>query len=50
MTDPIPHLGNPDDKSLKKYIVTLKNFEDSTEFYDNMETNGSGINNVLPIR
>ena len=27
MTDPIPHLGNPDDKSLKKYIITLKNFQ-----------------------
>ena len=50
MTDPIPHLGNPDDKSLKKYIITLKNFEDSTEFYDNMETTGPGINDVLPTR
>ena len=50
MKDPIPHLGNPDDKSLKKYTVTLKNFDDSTEFYDHMETDVTGIDNVLPAR
>ena len=50
MKDPIPHLGNPDDKSLKKYVVTLKNFDDSTEFYDHMETDVTGIDNVLPAR
>ena len=48
MKDPIPHLGNPDDQSLKKYIVTLKNFDDSTVFYDHMETDVTGIDNVLP--
>jgi hypothetical protein len=50
MKDPIPHLGNPDDQSLKKYIVTLKNFDDSTEFYDHMETDVTGIDNMLPAR
>ena len=50
MKDPIPHLGNPDDQSLKKYIVTLKNFDDSTEFYDHMETDVASIDNVLPAR
>jgi hypothetical protein len=50
MKDPIPHLGNPDDQSLKKYIVTLKNFDDSTAFYDHMETDVTGIDNVLPAR
>lgn len=50
MKDPIPHLGNPDDKSLKKYVVTLKNFDDSTEFYDHMETDVTGTDTVLPAR
>jgi len=38
MTTPIPHLGNPEDQSLKEYIVTLKDFKDSEEFYKDMET------------
>jgi len=43
MTTPIPHLGNPDDQSLKEYIVTLKDFKDSDGFYDDMETVGGNL-------
>jgi hypothetical protein len=43
MTTPIPHLGNPDDQSLKEYIVTLKDFKDSEGFYEDMETVGGNL-------
>ncbi len=43
MTVPIPHLGNPEDQSLKEYIVTLKNMEDSEQFYKDMETPGGDL-------
>ena len=43
MTTPIPHLGNPDDQSLKEYIVTLKDFKDSEGFYEDMETTGGNL-------
>ena len=43
MTTPIPHLGNPEDQSLKEYIVTLKNMEDSDDFYKDMETPGGNL-------
>ncbi len=43
MTTPIPHLGNPEDQSLKEYIVTLKDFKDSEEFYKDMETPGGNL-------
>ena len=43
MTTPIPHLGNPEDQSLKEYIVTLKEFNDSDSFYDDMETPGGNL-------
>lgn len=43
MTIPIPHLGNPEDQSLKEYIVTLKDFKDSEEFYKDMETPGGNL-------
>lgn len=50
MADPIPNLGNPKDQSLKEYIVTLKNFDDADNFYVDMETNGSGLHDELPLR
>jgi hypothetical protein len=43
MTTPIPHLGNPEDQSLKEYVVTLKDFNDSDEFYKDMETPGGNL-------
>lgn len=43
MTTPIPHLGNPEDQSLKEYIVTLKKMEDSEDFYNDMETPGGNL-------
>lgn len=43
MSDPIPHLGNPTDQSLKEYIVTLKNISDSKDFYNDMETLGGNL-------
>ncbi len=43
MTTPIPHLGNPEDQSLKEYIVTLHNMEDSDKFYEDMETPGGSL-------
>ena len=43
MTTPIPHLGNPNDQSLKEYIVTLKDFKDSEGFYEDMETVGGNL-------
>lgn len=43
MTAPIPHLGNPDDQSLKEYVVTLKDFKDSEDFYKDMETPGGNL-------
>lgn len=43
MTAPIPHLGNPEDQSLKEYIVTLKDFNDSDGFYEDMETIGGTL-------
>lgn len=43
MTTPIPHLGNPDDQSLKEYIITLKDFDDSDGFYQDMEEPGGSI-------
>ena len=46
--DPIPHLGNPNDQSLKEYIVTLKNMDDSKEFYLDMETPGGNL--YIPSR
>lgn len=50
MADPIPNLGNPDDQSLKEYVVTLKNFKDADTFYIDMETDGSGSHDLLPSR
>jgi hypothetical protein len=46
--DPIPHLGNPEDQSLKEYIVTLKDFDDSKSFYKDMEEPGGNL--YLPNR
>lgn len=46
--DPIPHLGNPEDQSLKEYIVTLKDINDSKEFYNDMETPGGNL--YIPAR
>jgi hypothetical protein len=46
--DPIPHLGNPEDQSLKEYIVTLNDFEDSKAFYKDMEESGGNL--YLPNR
>lgn len=43
MTTPIPHLGNPEDQSLKEYIVTLKKMEYSEDFYNDMETPGGSL-------
>jgi hypothetical protein len=43
MTVPIPHLGNPEDQSLKEYLVTLKDFKDSEDFYKDMETPGGNL-------
>ena len=50
MADPIPNLGNPDDQSLKEYVVTLKNFKDADAFYADMEAPGCGCHDVLPDR
>ena len=41
--DPIPHLGNPEDQSLKEYVVTLKSMDDVKEFYNDMETPGGNL-------
>ena len=46
--DPIPHLGNPEDQSLKEYIVTLKDINDSKSFYKDMEEPGGNL--YLPDR
>lgn len=46
--DPIPHLGNPEDQSLREYIVTLKDINDSKSFYDDMEEIGGNL--YLPKR
>jgi len=43
MTNPIPHLGNPEDQSIKEYVVTLRDFNDSDEFYKDMETPGGNL-------
>lgn len=43
MISPIPHLGNPEDQSLKEYIVTLKEFDNSDSFYEDMETPGGAL-------
>jgi hypothetical protein len=48
MADPIPHLGNPNDQSLKEYIVTLKDLNDADNFYIDMETEGRGYYDKLP--
>jgi len=50
MADPIPHLGNPDDQSLKEYIVSLKDITDADDFYADMETEGRGQYNKLPSK
>ena len=50
MADPIPNLGNPDDQSLKEYVVTLKNFKDADAFYADIEAPGCGCHDVLPDR
>ena len=50
MADPIPNLGNPNDQSLKEYVVTLKNFKDADVFYADMETTGCGLHDALPDR
>jgi hypothetical protein len=41
--DPIPHLGNPEDQSLKEYIVTLKSMDDAEDFYKDMENPGGPV-------
>jgi hypothetical protein len=41
--DPIPHLGNPADQSIKEYVVSLKNFDDLNDFYNDMETPGGTL-------
>ena len=41
--DPIPHLGNPEDQSLKEYVVTLKSLDDANDFYNDMETPGGSL-------
>jgi hypothetical protein len=43
MEAPIPHLGNPDDKSLRMYVVTLHKFDDADRFYEDMETPGGNL-------
>jgi hypothetical protein len=50
MADPIPNLGNPNDQSLKEYVVTLKDFKDADVFYADIETIGCGCHDVLPDR
>lgn len=39
----IPMLGDPNDQSLKEYIVTLKDFNDNESFYEDMETPGGNL-------
>jgi hypothetical protein len=41
--DPIPHLGDPASTEEKEYIITLKDFKDSEEFYLDMETIGGNL-------
>ena len=41
--DPIPHLGNPEDQTLKEYIVTLKSMDDAEGFYKDMENPGGNL-------
>jgi hypothetical protein len=36
-------LGDPNDQSLKEYIVTLRDFNDSESFYEDMETPGGNL-------
>jgi len=50
MADPIPHLGNPNDQSLKEYIVSLKDINDADNFYADMETEGRGLYDTLPLK
>lgn len=46
--DPIPMLGNPNDPSLKEYIVTLHKYSDSDSLYNDMENVGG--NEFTPNR
>ena len=50
MADPIPHLGNPNDQSLKEYVVSLKDLNDADNFYADMETEGYGRYDKLPFK
>lgn len=36
---PIPELGNPEDTSLREYIISVKNMDDIDSFYHDMEHN-----------
>jgi hypothetical protein len=46
--DPIPMLGDPNDKSLKEYIVTVKSHNDLNSLYGDMEN--AGGNQFTPSR
>ena len=39
----IPMLGDPNDQSLREYVVTLKDFSDNDSFYEDMETPGGNL-------
>lgn len=48
MTKSTHHLGSPDDTSMREYIITLKDKNDSDGFYEDMETEGGSI--TIPNR
>ena len=43
MIAPIPHLGDASNQTLRKYVVTLTDFNDSDSFYADMETEGGNL-------
>tara|TARA_B100002019_G_C21273217_1_gene603630 strand:- start:104 stop:3307 length:3204 start_codon:yes stop_codon:yes gene_type:complete len=48
MTKDTHHLGSPDDTSMREYIITLNDHNDSDGFYEDMETEGGNI--TIPDR
>lgn len=48
MTKDTHCLGSPEDTSMREYIITLKDHNDSDGFYDDMETEGGSI--TIPNR
>lgn len=48
MTKETHHLGSPDDTSMREYIITLNDHNDSDGFYEDMETEGGNI--TIPDR